>query len=298
MIRPLLYERQLVTKIQRELASAHQFQIATAMVSVAGVEWVYRSIEQCMEKGGSGRILFGIDLPSDPKAIERLRNIATEYSSQLELKYFRPLKSRIFHPKLFLFRTRSGKNSAIIGSSNLTGGGLTENYEANGWVQSSTVANELAEYFDELFEGAYSRRVTPEWIASYRSEWLQRKKLFDRIRRLRQKSQAIARKHIGKSYKAKRIKGYRLAFTGGILDWPRTHRLYPLVKHLGGMIVEAEQISNANLLVQTERMGGRKTTRKLRGAHHFHIPIITEEDFWALVGKEEAIRRRRKGLRH
>lgn len=298
MIRPLLYERQLVTKIQRELASAHQFQVATAMVSVGGVESVYRSIEQCMEKGGSGRILFGIDLPSDPKAIERLRDIATEYSDQLELKYFRPLKNRIFHPKLFLFRTRSGKTSAIIGSSNLTGGGLTENYEANVWVQSSTVANELADYFEEHFEGAYSSRVTPEWIASYRKEWLERKKLLDRLRRLRQKSQAVARKHIGKCHTAKRIKGYRLAFTGGILDWPRTHRLYPLVKRLGGMIVEAEQISNANLLVQTERMGGRKTTRKLRGAHHFHIPIITEEGFWALVSKEEAIRRRRKGLRH
>lgn len=307
MIRPLLYERQLVTKIQRELASAQQFQVATAMVSVAGVEWIYRSIEQCMEKGGSGRILFGIDLPSDPKAVERLREIATEYPRQLELKYFRPLKNRIFHPKLFLFRTRSGKTSAILGSSNLTGGGLTENYEANVWVQSSTVANELADYFDEHFEGAYSSRVTPEWIVSYRKEWLQRKKLLDRLRRLRQKSQAIARKHIGKSYTAKRIEGYRLAFTGGILDWPRTHRLYPLVKRLGGMIVEAEQISNANLLVQTERMGGRKTTRKLRGARHFHIPIITEEDFWALVRKEETISRRSRkvgvgarktGLRH
>src|SRR5947209_1596349 len=112
MLRALLYERQLVTRIQRELASAHQFQVATAMVSVAGVNWIYSSIERCLEKGGSGRILFGIDLPSDPKAIERVRNIATQHSGQLELKYFRPLKSRIFHPKLLLFRTRSGKTSA------------------------------------------------------------------------------------------------------------------------------------------------------------------------------------------
>jgi HKD family nuclease len=307
MIRPLLYERQLVTKVQRELASAQQFQVATAMVSVAGVEWIHRSIEQCMEKGGSGRILFGIDLPSDPKAIERLRDIATEYSGQLELKYFRPLKNRIFHPKLFLFRTRSGKTSAIIGSSNLTGGGLTENYEANVWVQTSALANELADYFDEHFEGAYSSRVTSEWIASYRKEWQQRKKLLDRLRRLRQKSQAIARKHVGKSYSAKRIKGYRLAFTGGISDWPRSSRLYPLVRRLGGEIVEIKQISTANCLIHAELMGGRKTTRKLRGARHFHIPIITEEDFWALVRKEETIRRRRlkvgvgsrkTGLRH
>jgi HKD family nuclease len=294
-----------VTKIQRELASAQQFQVATAMVSVAGVEWIYRSIEQCMKKGGTGKILFGIDLPSDPKAIQRLRNIAAEYSGQLEIKYFRPLKNRIFHPKLFLFRTRSGKTSAIIGSSNLTGGGLTENYEANVWVQTSALSDELADYFDEHFEGAYSSRVTSEWIDSYRREWLQRKKLLDRLRRLRQKSQAMARKHVGKAYSAKRIKGHRLAFTGGISDWPRK-RLYPFVKRMGGEIVEGGQISNANCLIHAE-LGRRKTTRKLRGARQFHIPIITEEDFWAVVRKEETIRRRKRkssvgrrktGLRH
>jgi len=45
-------------------------------------------------------------------------------------------------------------------------------------------------------------------------------------------------------------------------------------------------------------MGGRKKTRKLRGARQFHIPIITEEDFWALVRKEEAIygRKRKTGV--
>src|SRR5271157_2244771 len=127
MIRPLLYEQQLVSHIQQTLAASQQFHIATAMVSTAGVSRLYKSIERCMAKGGTGQILIGIDLPSDPNAIETLLHIATEYSGQLELKYFRPLRNRIFHPKLFLFKRRTGKASAIIGSSNLTQGGLVEN---------------------------------------------------------------------------------------------------------------------------------------------------------------------------
>ena len=294
MIEPLLYERQLVTRIQKELGSAREFKIATAMVSKAGVKWLSQSLEQCLDKGGNGRILIGVDLPSDPNAIEELDDRAAEYPRQLKLKYFRPLKSRIFHPKLFLFTKSNGKVSAIIGSSNLTGGGLAENYEANILVQSGAITDELVEYFDEHFEGAYSSDVTSEWIAEYRREWAKRKKLIERLRRLRQKTQVAARKKSRNLHLPKRIKGYHIAFTGGISDWPRTKKLYPLVKRLGGHIVEAEHISNANYLIHAEMMNGRKSTRKLRGAHHFKIPIITEEEFWSLISKERSLRKKGK----
>jgi HKD family nuclease len=292
MIKPLLYERQLVTRIERELVSAREFKIATAMVSRAGVEWLSKSLAQCLDKGGKGKILIGVDLPSDPNAIEMLDDAATEYSKRLKLKYFRPLKNRIFHPKLFLFTRSNGKVSAIVGSSNLTGGGLAENYEANVLVQSESVTNELTEYFDEHFEGAYSSDVTSEWIAEYRKEWAKRKKLIERLRKLRQKTQVAARKKSRNLHLPKRIKGYHIAFTGGIPDWPRTKKLYPLVKKLGGHIVEAEHISNANYLIHAEMMNGRKSTRKLRGAHHFRIPIITEEEFWSLISKEKSLRKK------
>ena len=291
MIEPLLYERQLVTRIQKELGSAREFKIATAMVSQAGMKWLSQSLERCMDKGGNGRILIGVDLPSDPNAIEELDDRAAEYPGQLKLKYFRPLKNRIFHPKLFLFTKSNGRVSAIIGSSNLTGGGLAENYEANILVQSGAITDELVEYFDEHFEGAYSSDVTSEWIADYRREWLKRKKLIERLRKLREKTQVAARRKVRNLHLPKRIKGYHIAFTGGIPDWPRK-KLYPFVERLGGHIVEAERISNANYLIHAEMMNGRKSTRKLRGAHHFKIPIITEEEFWSLVSKEKSQRKK------
>jgi HKD family nuclease len=290
MIRSL-YPRELVERVREELASSQHFRIASAMVSMAGVDLIYRSIERCMERDGCGQILIGVDLPSDPNAIERLRGLASKYASQLDLKYFRPLRNRIFHPKLFLFRKRKGKTSAIIGSSNLTGGGLTENHEANIWVRSGSVVSELTEYFDEHFEGAYSSQVTSEWLADYRDEWLLRKKLFDQLRRLRQKSQAKSRRHAPQSRLPKRIKDSLLAFTGGIRDWPR-RELYPLVRRLGGWTVEVDSVRRADGLVHAEFFGGRKTSRKLQNARKFKVPVMTEEDFWALARRENVCRRK------
>lgn len=292
MIRPLLYERQFVTRLQEELLSAKMFRIASAMVSVAGVNEVFLSLERCLETGGSGRILIGVDLPSDPHAIESLRKLADKYSDNLKLKYFRPLKSRIFHPKLFIFGNGTSSASAIIGSSNLTGGGLTENHEANLWVRSGNAVNELTEYFDEHFEGAYSSQVTPEWLAEYRKDWALRKKLYDRFRKIRRRKSSAVFHQIRKSKFPKRIKGSFIAFTGGIPEWPRVRKLYPLVERLGGMVAEIGGVARANCLVHAELPRGQKTTRKLRRANETHIPIITEEDFWGIVRREKALRRR------
>jgi HKD family nuclease len=292
MIRPLLYERQLVTRLQEELLSAKMFRIASAMVSVAGVNEIFRSLERCLDRDGAGRILIGVDLPSDPHAIEKLRRLAAKYSGNLKLKYFRPLRSRIFHLKLFIFGSGASSTSAIIGSSNLTGGGLTENHEANIWVRSGGVVSELTDYFDEHFEGAYSSQVTPEWLAEYGKDWALRKKLYDRFRKTRRRRSSMVFQQIREVKFPKRIRGSFIAFTGGIPEWPRVRKLYPLVKRLGGTVAEIGGVARASCLVHAELPRGQKTTRKLRRANETHIPIITEENFWGLVRREKDLRRR------
>ena len=292
MVKTLLYEKELLTAVQRRLMSARRFKIATAMISAAGVNNVDESISICLKKGGTGEILIGIDLPSEPKAMQELLRIQADYADQLTLKIFSRLKNRIFHPKLFIFESRNGRRSAIIGSSNLTGGGLTENYEANVLVEADTVAGELSDYFDEHFQGAYSEDLTSEWLEPYFKEWVKRKKLLDKLRQLPPKNRARAHTNIEKVDTPKRISGYRFAFTGGIPDWPRAKMLYPCVRKLGGRIIEAEHITSADCLVHGEVMSGRKTTRKLRGARQNKIPVIPQEEFMALVAKERALRKR------
>jgi HKD family nuclease len=295
MIKTLLYEQEVMTHFRRELRGAKEFAFASALVSSTGVAAIRESLQHCLAHGGVGKILIGIDLPTDPKALETLLAISQKHSGRLELKYFRPLKSQIFHPKLYVFKSRSGKSTAIIGSSNFTSGGLNKNYEANLWIQENGVVARLRDYFDEHFDGAYSSLVTSDWISSYREVWLLRKKAFDDLKKLRLLGRTMQRKHAGEAQMPKRIDGQRIAFTGRIIDWPRRSRLYPRVRRLGGEIVEVKGIANATCLVHAENMGGRKTTRKLKRARQFGVPVITEDDFLRLVDKSEA---RRKSSRN
>jgi HKD family nuclease len=298
MVKTLLYEQQVLTTVQRHLASARRFKIATAMVSAAGMDYVGDSIRRCLQKGGTGEILIGIDLPTDPKALGELLQIQSKHAGQLDLKTFRRLKKRIFHPKLFIFEGSRGNKSAVVGSSNLTGGGLAENYEVNLLVDSNSTAEELSDYFDEHFEGAYSVRLTHEWLEEYAKEWAKRKKLLDKLRQISRKGSARAPKERDGVDVPNRIKGYNFAFTGGIPNWPRDSKLYPYVRTLGGKITEAEHIANANCLVHGEVMNGIKNTRKLRGARQQHIPVISEEDFMALIAKEKTLRKRGRHKRN
>lgn len=298
MVKTLLYEQQVLTSVRRCLASARRFKIATAMVSAAGMAYVDDSIRRCLQKGGTGQILIGIDLPTDPKALGKLLEIESKHVGQLELRIFCRLKKRIFHPKLFIFEGSGGNKCAVIGSSNLTGGGLVENYEVNLLVDSNRTAKELSDYFDEHFEGAYSARLTHEWLNEYAKEWAKRKKLLDKLRKISQKSSARTPKEREGAGVPKRIKGYNFAFTGGIPDWPRESRLYPIVRKLGGRITEAEHIANANCLVHGEIMNGIKNTRKLRGARLQHIPVISEEAFMALIAREKILRKKGRHTRN
>jgi hypothetical protein len=262
------------------------------MASAAGMDYVGDSIRRCLQKGGSGEILIGIDLPTDPKALGELLQIQSKNAGQLNLKTFRRLKNRIFHPKLFIFERSGGKKSAVVGSSNLTGGGLAENYEVNLLVESNGTAEELSAYFDEHFEGAYSARLTHEWLEEYEKEWAKRKKLLDKLRQIARKGIARPKKEREEAAVPSRIKGYNFAFTGGIPGWPRDSKLYPCVRKLGGKITEAEHIENAHCLVHGEIMNGIKNTRKLRGARQKRIPVISEEDFMTLIAKEKTVRKR------
>ena len=67
-------------------------------------------------------MLFGVDLPTEPAAIEILYTIQTQHKENFELRRFEPGRT-IFHPKFSIFVGQTGTVTAIIGSSNLTEGG-------------------------------------------------------------------------------------------------------------------------------------------------------------------------------
>lgn len=273
-------EGELLKQFNVELAKASEFWLGMALVTKSGLDLISSSIERCLNKEGCGHVLFGIDLPTEPAAIELLCELHAQHKGVFEVRRFQSGKT-FFHPKFSIFLRRGGAKTAIIGSSNLTGGGLNANYETNIFVDDPKVVQQLLDYFEEHFEGSHARPVGQRWLIQYQHLWIQRKKIEQIQRKLRDKARGLG---TPPPKMPDRIEGHCFAFTGGILGWPREPKLYPFVAEHGGTVAKkAKSMGAAECLVHAEILGGKKSTQKLMKARQKNIPIITEEQFFRLA---------------
>lgn len=270
----------LLRQFKAEFDKASKFYLCMALVTKSGLDLIDSSITQCLKKGGAGYVLFGLDLPTEPAAIEKLMRLEAQHRQKFQLRRFQS-GTKFFHPKLSVFIDKNHKKTAILGSSNLTGGGLNGNHEANLLITEGAVVQQLLDYVEEHFEGAHSKLVDSSWLAEYQQLWVQRKQVEQHQRRLRENTRKLGKPPLNLPSK---IRDNTFAFTGKIEDWPRK-RLYPFVqRHKGHVANKAESMALANCLVQGEILGGRKSTKKLLKARERRIPIITEEQFRKLAG--------------
>ena len=74
-------------------------------------------------------LLVGIDAVTTRHTLERLQELEREYE-QLSVQVFWNPTDALFHPKVVRFEYPDGRRSLIVGSGNLTPGGLRQNFEA------------------------------------------------------------------------------------------------------------------------------------------------------------------------
>jgi HKD family nuclease len=110
------------------------FRACVAFAKASGVLRLAPALQFFIDRGGRVEIVVGID-----------EGITTKQALELVMKYSttafvfnNPVTT--FHPKVYLFEA-PGKAVALIGSSNLTTGGLYTNYEANIGLELDLSAN-------------------------------------------------------------------------------------------------------------------------------------------------------------
>jgi HKD family nuclease len=284
--RALVYESELLASLVAEFRKAAGFKVAVALLSKSGLPLLIGAIEGSLRRRGKGEFLVGVDLPTHPDALGALLKLQCEHPDQVSVKYFKSPASAWFHPKFYIFRPRSGRSRAVVGSSNLTAGGLQNNYEASLWSDDSGAVGPLEEYFDELYQGGHARVITEPWLAVYRRLWKEREEQQEAAQRSRDRVRSIPPER-GRSV-PKRIKGEKFVFTGGIAGWPRERRLYPRVRGLGGVVgLHPGAVRTAACLVHGNRLEGKRATRKLRAARKLRVPIISEDEFFGILDRAE-----------
>ena len=173
-------------------------------------------------------MLFGVDLPTYPEAIERLLLIQKAFPKRFTVRRSEQYAGHLFHPKIAIL-DRGTSGFGIVGSSNLTGGGLRDNFEVNLLTSDRALLNKLRDHFDAMFEGSRARTVTLGSLDLYRQHWARRLRALKEITSLVPKP----KRHAADA-PPNRIRGESFAFTGRIDGWPRQRKLYPTIKRLGG----------------------------------------------------------------
>jgi HKD family nuclease len=120
--------------INQEIQNANNVQIAVAFLKYSGLKVIETSMKQCLNKGGKIEIIAGLDFKTtDAQSLKYLINLKKEYSN-VSFYCFGDKKENktniVFHPKIYLFENKK-ETTGIVGSTNLTQGGLMTNFEVN-----------------------------------------------------------------------------------------------------------------------------------------------------------------------
>ncbi|GHP21715.1 hypothetical protein VN1175_02270 [Helicobacter pylori] len=153
----------LISKvINKGLRNSLSTHIAVAFLKYSGVEVIQDALIDFLEKGAEFEIIVGLDFKiTDSKSIRFLLELNKTFK---KLKFYcygdkeNNKTDIVFHPKIYMFDNGREKIS-IIGSTNLTRGGLESNFEVNTifteqkplyYSQLNAIYNSI-KYADSLF---------------------------------------------------------------------------------------------------------------------------------------------------
>jgi len=155
--------------INQELQNAQSVRIAIAFLKYSGIKVIEKSLDQCLKNNGSVEIIAGLDFKTtDPQSMHYLIQLQ---KSMPNLKFYcygdKDVNKNniVFHPKIYLFQGKR-ETTGIVGSTNLTRGGLMTNFEANVIFKESKPL-----YFSQL-EAIYNSVKFTDSIFSPDEEYL------------------------------------------------------------------------------------------------------------------------------
>jgi HKD family nuclease len=153
----------MVSVLSEALLNSDDIRIAVAFVSIKGLALIEDSLKLAINSANSLEFLVGLDMNwTEPDALKMLYNLSISNNkiSCICLSSLKPYYT--YHPKLYLFN-KNNKVKSIIGSSNLTEGGLKKNIEANVVIESSIDDDMISDAYDTYNRLKYhQQRVLPD----------------------------------------------------------------------------------------------------------------------------------------
>ena len=121
----------VVSGLSSKIRGAEDTRIAVAFVSRSGLSLIESAIDTSLQSGGYIEFLVGLDMNvTSPSALYYLYSLAQRNQNLKLYCYTSDSVSSTYHPKVYIMRDNTSV-SFVVGSSNLTVGGLKKNVEVN-----------------------------------------------------------------------------------------------------------------------------------------------------------------------
>jgi hypothetical protein len=122
----------LYEAIISEAITATAWQGMYAFATRGGVDQLVEDpvVQEFLGRGGEIDLIVGIDAITNRATLERLLDLAKKHAKLFRPRVFWNDSSGLFHPKISHFRFKDGHQTVIVGSGNLTPGGMQNNFEA------------------------------------------------------------------------------------------------------------------------------------------------------------------------
>ncbi len=139
--------------INQELQNSLDTQIAVAFLKRSGINVIEDALLTSLNKGGKFELIVGLDFKTtDPLAMKFFIDLHKQYKEARFYCYGDKgvyKNALVFHPKIYLFRNLK-ETVSIVGSTNLTQGGLMSNFEVN------TIFNEQQPVYYSQLQAIYN----------------------------------------------------------------------------------------------------------------------------------------------
>ena len=155
--------------INQELQNANSAKIAVAFLKYSGVQVIEQALNNCLKNNGSIEIIAGLDFKTtDPQSMHYFIQLQKQVSNLKFYCYGDKEENKtgiVFHPKIYLFE-KGRETTGIVGSTNLTRGGLLTNFEVNVVIKETKPL-----YFSQL-EAIYNSVKFTDSVFSPDEEYL------------------------------------------------------------------------------------------------------------------------------
>lgn len=157
------------TALLKQLERATRLDVVVAFARQSGLDEILGTLKARLDAGLQARFVVGLNFyQTEPPLLDALLELSEENEGALTLYLAR--SEDTFHPKLYAFEYRRGGGAVIVGSANLTGGGLWNNYEASVQIDDPDGEHiaQVATFIDELIEWKEIVPATRHRIDAYR----------------------------------------------------------------------------------------------------------------------------------